>query len=641
MYHTLKRITFGLLTIAIVAGACDVSAGVTPGDVGIDPRPIVFKPEPVGKLHPKVSWLKTDRVRALWGAQDLYDSFGTMEGVSSQTTTDKTKAQVMAESGFNVAIIGMQNDPKNRTTVPGFDDVLPANIKEAHKHGLALWIKWRYGSDHQDPYHRYRAPHGELAEKSCCPLDSQYIERHFGRWAVKIAEAGADGFILDTEMYLSDLADYYGPCVCDYCFRTYIDEFNTKGADPYDTVQPADRGVWLREHGIFGHYTLFAARRVEDLYDSIRARCQAANPAFVFGYAPTIEHIPGITRGLGTSSVPCLLLGEAEYTTGPTSLMIHDLDYFARSKTPGMYICGLYVSQTSPEQMAERALIASLYGDGWWAWYGAALLNYVGPGAEKTAMPGGYGRWGESSAHDYLDRLTEAHAQVDELASKPRDTWPAYPTHPDMAPPPKGTIAPRQGDINIDGALDDAGWKNASRFDLDTDRYAKKHGPANVFWFCWDKEALYFAATCPIPEGTKLSVPSRGRDHPYAWLNDGMELFFDPTGTGAGFAQFVLSPLGDVYDSRVDFAPGSRSSGNLDWNPAVKIGTATTDAQYIIEIRIPFDEFLPAPSADDSWGVNVCRAKPTVQTWSPTFGIFHNAPRFGTMTFAAPPRSQP
>ena len=633
MYHKLIRMTFGLLTVAIVAGACDLCAGATAGDVGIDPRPIVFKPEPVGKLHRKLRWIKKDRVRALWGAHDLYDTFGTSEGTVSQTSTDKTKAQVLAEGGFNVAIIGMQNDPKNRTTVPGFEDVLPANIKEAHKHGLSLWIKWRYGSDHQDPYHRYRAPHGELAKKSCCPLDSEYIERHFGRWAVKVAEAGADGFILDTEMYLSDLAGYQGPCACDYCFRAYLDEFQTTGDDVYGTIAPEGRGAWLRKHGIWGHYSLFAARRIEDLYDSIRARCQAANPAFLFGYAPTIEHIRGITRGLGTSSVPCFLMGEAEYTTGPTTLMLHDLDYFARSKTPGMYLCGLYVSQTSPELMAERALIASLYGNGWWAYYGAALLNYVGPGAEKKAMPGGYGRFGQSSAADYLDLLTETHAKIDKLAGKPRNTWPPYPTHPNMAPPTTGKVLSRQGDIKIDGVLDDAGWKNASQFELFIDRYNKKDGPENTFRLCWDKKALYFAARCPIPTGTKLAVPSRGRDHPYAWLNDGLELFLDPSGTGAAYAQIILSPLGDTYESRIDFAPGSKPGGNLDWNPPVEVGVATTDAEYIVEARIPFDKFLSAPSAGDHWGMNICRAKPVVQSWSPTFGIFHNPSRFGVMSF--------
>ncbi|GAF67987.1 unnamed protein product, partial [marine sediment metagenome] len=387
---------------------------------GLNLQPILFKPEPVGKLHPKLRWIETKRVRALWGAYGLYDKYG---------TTDKTKAQVLAESGFNVAIIGMFNDPKNRTRVPGFEDVLPANIKEAHKHGLALWIKWRYGSDHQDPYHRYRAPHGKLAKKTACPLDTHYIERHVGRWAVKVAEAGADGFVIDTEMYLSDVADYEGPCACDYCFRTYLDRFNRTGNDLYDSITPENRGIWLREQGVWGQYILFAARRIEDLYDSIRARCQAANPAFVFGYAPTIEHVPGMTRGLGTSSVPCFVLGEAEYTTGPTSLMLNNLRYFDKAQVPGMYLCGLYVSQTSPEQMADRALIASLYGNGWWAYYGAALLNYVGAGEEKKALPGGYGRWGNSSAADYLDLLTATHARVDKLVSKPQDTWPPYPTH--------------------------------------------------------------------------------------------------------------------------------------------------------------------------------------------------------------------
>ena len=30
-------------------------------------------------------------------------------------------------------------------------------------------------------------------------MDAPYIERHLGRWTVRIAEAGADGFMLDTE----------------------------------------------------------------------------------------------------------------------------------------------------------------------------------------------------------------------------------------------------------------------------------------------------------------------------------------------------------------------------------------------------------------------------------------------------------
>ena len=623
MSGTLSRMVMWCAIPACVASMSNPSPGATPAGAGIDARPIVFEPEPVGELHPRLTWMKTHRIRALWISDNLSDAYA---------ATGKSKARVMAEAGFNVAVIGMANDPRNRSTVPGFDDVLPANIAEARKHGLALWIKWRYGSDHQDPYHRYHAPHGKPAEKTCCPVDAQYIDRHVGRWAVKVAQAGADGFVMDSEMYQSDLSDYQGPCVCDYCFRPYLDAFARNGDTVYGAVAPTDRGVWLREHGIYGHYSRFAARRTEDLYDGIRARCQAVNPAFVFGYAQLPEHVPGMTRGLGTPAVPCIVFNEEEYSTGPGTVLRRNLRYLGRARLPAMYICGLWVAKTSPKQMAERASIASLHADGWWAWYGTALLTE--PDAKEGAFTKEpYGRFEGMPADRYWALIKPMHARLEKLLAGPKDAWPPYPTHPDVGPPPAGKVLIRQGDIKIDGALDEPAWQAAARFEMFNDRYDKKNGPENVFWLCRDDEALYFAARCPVPPGTKLSIETRGRDHPYAWMNDGLELFLDPTGTGAGYAQIIISPLGDLYDSRIDFSPGSPMFGDLDWNPAIRAVGAATAAEYVIEARIPFDEFLPAPRAGDRWGVNVCRAKPTVQTWSPTFGIFHRPSRFGVMSF--------
>lgn len=596
-------------------------------EAGIEPRPISFEPEPVGKLHPKLKWMRSKRIRALWVGDNFYDKYG---------TTDKSKAQVIAEGGFNVAVKTMGVDTENRSTAPGFEDVLPANIKEVRKHGLALWIQWNYGTGLQDPYHRYRAPNGKLAAKTCCPLDAQYIDRHVGRWAFKIAKAGADGLILDTEMYESDLSDYQGPCVCGYCFRAYLDAFARKGDTVYKSVPPQDRGTWLRDHGIYGHYSLFAARRTEDLYDGIRARCQAVNPAFILGYASVLEHGPGMTRGFGTSSVPCVIFEESEYSTGPTATMQRNLDYITRARLPAMYVCGLWVAKTSPEQMAERGLIASLYADGWWAWYGTALLTE--PNAKKGAFTKEpYGRFAATPADSYWASLAPMHARLEKLLVGPKDAWPRYPGPANMSPPPTGKMLTRKGDITIDGALDELAWKSASRFEMFHDRHNKKKGPENIFWFCRDGDALYFAARCPIPAATKLSVENRGRDHPYAWMNDGLELFLDPTGTGARYAQIIISPLGDLYDSRLDFSPGSAQFGNLDWNPPTQVAAAQTEAEYVIEARIPFDDLLPAPRAGDKWGVNVCRATPAVQTWSPTFGPFHIPSRFGVMSFAVWP----
>ena len=75
-----------------------------------------------------------------------------------------------------------------------------------------------------------------------------------------------------------------------------------------------------------------------------------------------------------------------------------------------------------PRMLADNALQSSLYCDGWWAWYGTALLTDVGAG-EAPLLP--YGRVEGTSARDYLDLLTAAHARLDELLASPRDTWPA------------------------------------------------------------------------------------------------------------------------------------------------------------------------------------------------------------------------
>ena len=592
-----------------------------------DARTIVFEPEPVTKLHPKLAWMQTEKIRGAWVADDLNTPYG---------NTDRTKAQVMADGGFNLAVVAIHSDPKNRSRVPDLEKLIATNVKAAHDNGMALWTKWNYGSQHQEPYHRYRAPDGTLAKKSCCPLDKRYIDRHVGRWAVRFAKAGADGFVLDTEMYGSDQADYVGCCVCDYCFRAYLDIFEDNSDAIYDSVKPEQRGVWLRENGTYGQYSRFARRRTEDIYDDIRARCQAINPAFVFGYAGVNEHVPGLARGFGTSTVPCVLFDETGYTTGPGFTMQRDLNYLKRAQLPVMHACGLWLHRTRPKELAERGILGALYGDGWWAWYGPSLLM------EPEAVTGvytkdPYGRFTGTPAKAYWDVLKPMHAQLDELLAGKREAWPAYPLPPDMIRPRAGTVSTRAGKITLDGKLDDPGWKAASRFEMVKDRFNKKDGPANTFWLCHDKDNLYLAIRCPLPAGAKLSVPNRGPDHPAAWQNNGLEVFIDPTGKGDRYAQLVISALGDTYEAFQDFSPGSAQFGDMGWNPAIEVGAAQSESEYVLEVRLPFDKFLPAPKASDTWGFNLCRANPVVQTWSPTYGHFHCPERFGRIRFGNKP----
>jgi hypothetical protein len=71
--------------------------------------------------------------------------------------------------------------------------------------------------------------------------------------------------------------------------------------------------------------------------------------------------------------------------------------------------------------MANNVVQSCLYTDGWWPWYGTALLTNPGAG-EASGKP--YGRVEGTSARDYLDRIATAHAKLDELLVLPRDQWP-------------------------------------------------------------------------------------------------------------------------------------------------------------------------------------------------------------------------
>ncbi len=406
----------------------------------LDMRPIASKPEPLSELRPDLQWMKKEKIRAIWIGGDLFETY---------PGSDKTKGEVLKEAGFNLVLISMTVntddnpsgvvdtskplDPKHdRSKSTAIETRVAPNVEEARRVGLKLMIGLQYGTHHLEPYRKYRSPKDGLAKITCCPLDEAYITgQHVGKWAVKIAEGGADGMVSDMEMYHSDKSGYYGSCVCDDCFSTYLKEYATDWKAIYDSVPADDRGGahwtygsldgWLNKQKAADHYKAFAAQRIEKMYDSIRKRCQEINPSFFFGIAPVLYHLPGVERGLGTASVPCIVFDEYEYHHGPyrgSFIGVRDI----RASMPALFASGAYVAVQSPELMAKNVVQSCLYTDGWWPWYGTALLTNPGAG-EAPGKP--YGRVEGTSARDYLDRIAAAHAKVDELLALPKDQWPA------------------------------------------------------------------------------------------------------------------------------------------------------------------------------------------------------------------------
>ena len=417
-----------LIATAWPITGCTVHAGE------LDLRPIEIKPEPLSQLRPELKWMTEQKIRAIWITDDLFEK--SVEG-------DRTKAQVIADAGFNLVHVSMGPntddkrsgvvDPDNppalrhdRTRSTALEVRLKPNIAEAERVGLHLFVGWKYGTHHLEPYRKYRSPTQGLATYTCCPLDEAYIAgQHIGNWAVKAAQGGAEGINIDTEMYHSDKSLYYDPCVCDDCFATYLKEYAADWKAVYDHVPAEERGQWLVDRGALSnlanpwwgdsHYVNFAAKRIEKLWDGIRRRCQSINPSFVLARYHVFGNLPGMERGLGTSRVPCPVFNASEYNHGPYRGSFLNMKAIP-DNFPVLYLSGTYVNAQPPEMLVESALQGCLYTDGWWAYYGTALL--------VDDLPGGYGRYEGTSRRDYLDRITAVHAKIDKLLALPKDQWP-------------------------------------------------------------------------------------------------------------------------------------------------------------------------------------------------------------------------
>ena len=575
-----------------------------------------------GKLHPQLKWLDDEKVRGIWIGGDMFAKHG---------DTDKTNGQVLADAGFNLVVIYTGVDRKNRDTAPDLEDRIARNIAEGRKYGIRVLAKWQYGSTHLEPHRRYREGGGKLHHTTCCPLDYEYIERHVGRWAVRSAELGADGFVFDTEMYESDVTTYPGPCFCDECFKHYLRKHTKDWQAQYDTIKPEERGAWINDKGASRTYNRFHTKRVEALYDKLRARCQAVNPAFLLGYAPFLNSFAGLTEGLGTPSNPCLVFSEQEYTNGPNPQSLANVQRIRSEGIPARYLSGLMVYQQEPADFANNALVGALYGDGWWAWYGGALLNNTGLD-KPIAFKSPYGRAMNTTAAQYHEALAASHAKLDELVSAKPDSWPKM---KEVPPPPTVDVPRRKSPVTLDGTLAEPTWKRAASFQLPTTRFGERTTVDTTVRLCWDDDALYVAYESQLQEGKAVHAPERGRDNTKMWQHDGIEIFVAPNRSTKRYAQFMVSALADIADLIVDIDGGTGKYGSPSWNTTAEAGATDDQHGYVVEVRIPFADLDTPPKPGDAWGANFYRFLPDGAAWSPTYGGFHSPARFGTLRFAA------
>lgn len=231
---------------------------------------------------------------------------------------------------------------------------------------------------------------------------------------------------------------------------------------------------------------------------------------------------------------------------------------------------------------------------------------------------------------------------------------------------PRGYLCVRAASpVAVDGALDDAAWRNAPW----TEDFVDIEGPAKPAprfrtraKMLWDDECFYIAAELSEPHvwGT-----IRERDA-VIFQDPDFEVFIDPDGDGHQYYEFEMNVLNTVWDLRLVKPYKDGGPALNEWNiaglrTAVRVdGTpnnpSDTDRSWTLEIAMPWKalgEFSRRPSPPrngDRWRVDFSRVEWQVETaggyrkvpktpednwvWSPT-GIvdMHRPERWGIVEF--------
>jgi hypothetical protein len=134
----------------------------------------------------------------------------------------------------------------------------------------------------------------------------------------------------------------------------------------------------------------------------------------------------------------------------------------------------------------------------------------------------------------------------------------------------------------IDGKLDEKPWQVdpdvpvLGRMDL-----TRSIEPVTQVWTAHDEDHLYLAFRCHEPETGKLKVEAKKRDDK-VYLDDSVEIMFDPAGDAKTYYQVIVNTEGVVFD-------GQAFNNKIDLEN-LKAAALVHEDHWAVEIAIPWNE---------------------------------------------------
>jgi hypothetical protein len=167
-----------------------------------------------------------------------------------------------------------------------------------------------------------------------------------------------------------------------------------------------------------------------------------------------------------------------------------------------------------------------------------------------------------------------------------------------------------EGEIVIDGSLDEPLWKKARRLTLDFETSPAENVPASVMtevYIAYDRENLYIGILAHDPDPSKIVANLSDRDQ--ISTDDVININLDTFNDERRSYFFSVNPLGVQMDGIL--TPGTVTSGdqnNISWDAIWESACKITDLGFTAEVAIPFASVqFQRVNGSQIWGLDISR----------------------------------
>lgn len=180
------------------------------------------------------------------------------------------------------------------------------------------------------------------------------------------------------------------------------------------------------------------------------------------------------------------------------------------------------------------------------------------------------------------------------------------------------TIPKVNGDVVLDGIIDDTIWMNAAQFQL------IMHSPQNnvlptestTVYIMYDERYLYVAGKMTDGEAHKIQAPTKKRDD-IGLNNDWFGIFLDTFNDKENALAFTTTPSG----LRTDYQTFNDAQGsfpiNVDWNTFWDVEVNQNDDGWTVEMRVPISSLrFQDEDGKVTMGISLFRFIPRKSEWS-------------------------